>query len=305
MSFNPTPYRSLSLWAIVALVCLRLVIGWHFYKEGVAKVREGNFSSTGFLNAAKGPLADGFHAMIPDYDGKVRLNAEAMASAMDSYAQLVQTKYGFDEAQVQRSKVLVAGLKEKLNGVYGQWSSQIREYQLGFERMAKMADDPKRWEVESLSQQREEIESKWRGLVKPALAEIDKVTSALEEQLQGLATPDQRTRVGEIGFRGLDSGPLSVKAVDKIIPIFDMSVGILLILGLCTQVAAWAAGLFLASVVLTQFPGYPGAQPTYYQAIEMVGCFVLAFTDAGRYAGLDFIPWAWWRSRAKPAAKAA
>jgi uncharacterized membrane protein YphA (DoxX/SURF4 family) len=73
-----------------------------------------------------------------------------------------------------------------------------------------------------------------------------------------------------------------------------MVVGILLVIGLLTPLAGIAAGLFLASVVLTQFPGYPGTLPTYYQAIEMVACFVLAFTDSGRFAGLDFIPWSFW-----------
>jgi uncharacterized membrane protein YphA (DoxX/SURF4 family) len=93
--------------------------------------------------------------------------------------------------------------------------------------------------------------------------------------------------------------PIDVKLVDKIIPIFDMSVGILLMFGLLTPVAALAAGLFLASVVLTQFPGSHGSVPTYYQAIEMVACFFLAFSDAGRYAGLDFLPWSFWNRKNK------
>ncbi|RLT15644.1 MAG: DoxX subfamily, partial [Planctomycetota bacterium] len=39
--------------AILFLVLLRLVIGWHFFQEGAVKVKEG-FSSTPFLSAAKG-----------------------------------------------------------------------------------------------------------------------------------------------------------------------------------------------------------------------------------------------------------
>ena len=92
---------------------------------------------------------------------------------------------------------------------------------------------------------------------------------------------------------------ITVRQVDKIIPIFDMVVGILLLVGLLTPLAAIAAGVFLLSVVATQFPGAPGSQPTYYQAIEMLACFVVAFADAGRYAGLDFIPWSFWNRNAK------
>jgi uncharacterized membrane protein YphA (DoxX/SURF4 family) len=82
-----------------------------------------------------------------------------------------------------------------------------------------------------------------------------------------------------------------------------MVVGILLIVGLLTPLAAWAAALFLVSVILTQMPGYPGSAPTYYQAVECLALVVLATTDAGRYAGLDFLPWAWWQK--KKATKAA
>ena len=74
-------------------------------------------------------------------------------------------------------------------------------------------------------------------------------------------------------------------------------------LGLLTPVAGLAAGLFLVSVVLTQFPGSHGSAPTYYQAIEMLGCFLLAFSDAGRYAGLDFLPWSFWNRNKKTSSK--
>lgn len=87
----------------------------------------------------------------------------------------------------------------------------------------------------------------------------------------------------------------STRYIDRIIPIFDMSLGILLIIGLLTPVASLTAAFFLASIVISQFPGYPGTQPTYFQAVEMLGCIVLAATDAGRYFGLDFIPWSFWQ----------
>jgi len=73
--------------------------------------------------------------------------------------------------------------------------------------------------------------------------------------------------------------------------------------GLLTPLAGWAAALFLLGVVLSQMPGYPGTTPTYFQAIEALACVVVATTDSGRYAGLDFIPWSIWnRGKAAPAA---
>jgi hypothetical protein len=176
-----------------------------------------------------------------------------------------------------------------------------------------LVEDPARSEVASLRQQREEIESKWRALGRPILAEIDETVSELEDRINALATDEQaapdpkkpavnadgkpvRKRVD---FKYPGEGPITVRQVDKIIPIFDMVVGILLFVGLLTPLAGLAAGLFLVSVVLSQFPGYAGTQPTYYQAIEMFACFLLAFADAGRYAGLDFLPWSFWNRNAK------
>jgi uncharacterized membrane protein YphA (DoxX/SURF4 family) len=300
----PTSYRYVSNWAILGLVCLRVVIGWHFFMEGSTKVREGGFSSVGFLAGAKGPLADGFHGLLPDYDGKLRLDKEGMKSIYQGYAKQAKSVYGFDAEQAKRADAVVAGMSQGLDSIYGQWAQQITEFKGGFERVAANAVDPKKWGVESLSNQREEIETKWRALVKPVFSDIDKLTKAIHQQLTAVATPQQLQRAGGFEFPAVGSGPMSVSFVDKVIPIFDMTVGILLIIGLCTQLAAWLAGVFLASIVLTQFPGWPGSQPTYYQAIEMVGCFVLAFTDAGRYWGLDFLPWAFWRSRKAAASKA-
>ncbi|MCY2973300.1 MAG: hypothetical protein NTW52_01395 [Planctomycetota bacterium] len=295
-------YRSIGFWGILSLVCLRVCVGWHFYMEGVAKVREGGFSSVGFLNAAKGPLAPAFQAMIPDFSGAIRLNKAAMEEAYRKYADQVQIKYGFDEVQQNSLTKEVDSAIVRLDGVYGQWTSQINEYQAGFERVSLMSEDPKRIGVESLRKQRDEVETKWRGLVKPILSDVDKIGKSLQLNAVRIATPEQVSIGGELAFTPPGAGPVSVSFVDKFIPIFDMSVGILLIIGLLTPVAGIAAGLFLASVVLTQFPGYPGTLPTYYQAIEMMACFVLAFTDSGRYAGLDFIPWSFWNRGANNAA---
>ncbi len=292
-----TAYRTIGFWGVLALVCLRVVVGWHFYMEGVAKVREGGFSSIGFLSAAKGPFAKNFQAMIPDRDGTIRLDRDKTVATFESYLERVRNGYSFDEEQTKEAKTALNDAIVRWDSLKGEWASQIEEYMDGFERIAEMANDPKHSEVESLRKQRDEIESKWRGLVKPVLSEIDKNSMAFEKRLRSIATITQRRNIGEIPFE-IGDGPISVRLIDKVIPIFDMSVGILLIVGLLTPVAGLAAGLFLASVVLTQFPGYPGTLPTYYQAIEMVACFVLAFADAGRFAGLDFFPWAFWHSRA-------
>ncbi len=47
----------------VALALLRIMIGWHFLYEGIAKLMKPNWSASSFLLQARGPLADFFHWM--------------------------------------------------------------------------------------------------------------------------------------------------------------------------------------------------------------------------------------------------
>ena len=65
--------RHLGTAAVLALVLLRLTVGWHFFSEGLSKLdydrtsgsyRIG-FSAEPFLAQAKGPLARLYHAQVP------------------------------------------------------------------------------------------------------------------------------------------------------------------------------------------------------------------------------------------------
>lgn len=58
--------------AFVALMMLRVVVGFHFFKEGTDKLKSGDFTAEYFLDAAKGPLAPYFHELIDGRDGRYR-----------------------------------------------------------------------------------------------------------------------------------------------------------------------------------------------------------------------------------------
>ncbi|MBN1780184.1 DoxX family membrane protein [bacterium] len=47
-----------------ALVILRILIGWHFLYEGVAKLLKGNWSAAGFLSQSKWILSPVFQWMV-------------------------------------------------------------------------------------------------------------------------------------------------------------------------------------------------------------------------------------------------
>ncbi len=62
------------LLAFVAIVALRIAVGYHFFKEGTSKLNDG-FTAEYFLKGAKGPLAPAFNSLLGDVDGKFRLCA--------------------------------------------------------------------------------------------------------------------------------------------------------------------------------------------------------------------------------------
>jgi thiosulfate dehydrogenase [quinone] large subunit len=45
----------------ISLASLRILIGWHFLYEGLAKLLKPNWSASGLLLQARGPLAGSFH----------------------------------------------------------------------------------------------------------------------------------------------------------------------------------------------------------------------------------------------------
>lgn len=50
----------LSRGAMIAITALRVVVGWHFLYEGVAKLTSPGWSAAGYLKQARGPFAEFF-----------------------------------------------------------------------------------------------------------------------------------------------------------------------------------------------------------------------------------------------------
>ena len=50
----------ISLPAMISITVLRVVVGWHFLYEGVAKLTSPSWSAAGYLRQARGPFAGAF-----------------------------------------------------------------------------------------------------------------------------------------------------------------------------------------------------------------------------------------------------
>jgi uncharacterized membrane protein YphA (DoxX/SURF4 family) len=292
----------LGFFSILAIIALRLCIGWHFFKEGAEKLQSGKFTASGFLGGAVGPFEDHYHQMVWDRDGKLRLNSGDMVSTWDRQFDDAAKFYRFTAEQIAGKKMVIEVHKAQLEGVLKQHKNDLQEFERGRERVASLSNDPTRDNVASLRGQRDTITGEWRRKGAKALKEIDQVWENYENAIHAIATWQQKGR-GLYRFKKPKTGFIDTNLIDRVIPYFDVTVGVCLILGLFTRIAAVAGGLFLVSVVLSQFPGWPGAQPTYYQAIEAISMFVLAAVGAGLYGGLDFIIKGFWQRRGNKLAK--
>ncbi len=290
-------YARLSFFGIVAIVLLRVGVGWHFYMEGATKVKGGDFKSEGFLNAAEGPLADQFHALVWDYNGAVRLDRAGLKKRFADAAVQAKEHFGLTDQQSKPLEKLKQSFAEKIDETFDEGYDDIEKYWINAKRLNDLEGKEAYHKVSSLNGQMRKVEKDSRAAVTDTLKVVDGLWDQYEVRLNNMATREQFQSSGPFRFRRPGEGALTTRMVDQIIPIFDMTVGILLMIGLLTPLAAGAAFLFLLSVVLSQMPGYPGTQPTYFQAVECLALLTLVATDAGRYAGLDFIPWAWWRSK--------
>jgi thiosulfate dehydrogenase [quinone] large subunit len=49
-----------SRWPLIAITVMRVLVGWHFLYEGIAKLTSDSWSAAGYLRQARGPFADQF-----------------------------------------------------------------------------------------------------------------------------------------------------------------------------------------------------------------------------------------------------
>src|SRR3972149_3541631 len=64
--YNRMDSRSYAVFQLTSLVALRVLIGWHFLYEGVAKALNPYWSSAGYLNEAKGFLSGVYGWIVLD-----------------------------------------------------------------------------------------------------------------------------------------------------------------------------------------------------------------------------------------------
>ena len=305
---------------MLALIALRLALGCHFLYEGVWKiVHREEFTAEPFLTQAKGPASLLFYAMVPDIDDRQRLavvtdakggkkiSGEAAAARWQSIRQDyidfyfsvpfdVAARKKFEEGSTQTYQKFQKQLDDYLKDNVG----DIAAYFGSLDRFEK---DKERFQDAPFQKQR-----RWDRMLELRheadrwIKDIDAQEQTYKHSLYSLLDADQKQR----GTLPGSWNPLrwsQMELINFAVTYGLTAIGICLMLGFCTPLAALGGAAFMCFVVLTQpaFPTiYPHDPPIVGHAllvnkdfVEMVALLVVAATAAGRWGGLDFFVARW------------
>ena len=291
-----------SLLALVALAFLRIVIGLHFFLEGVSHLRDPEWSSVPFRKAAVGPLAEQYRSLLPqtgDWSGTLgAANGLTTADVIAAWEKSLTD--GWRKRLADRRKIVpLAGEKldqaeaalEASQKELADWLAGIREdletYRLEVVRLADKEAAPASREVpferERVAKKRRELSGQAAGW----MAEAAAIGRRLESEWDAPLPPADRSRIEAAAPR------TAVWKADRFVSWSLTTIGACLVVGLFVKFNAVGGAIFLLTVIASQPFWVPGAQDTYAQWVEMAGLLALAALPTGGWSGLDHFlePW--------------
>jgi len=291
-----------TLLAVTALAFLRIVVGMHFFLEGLSHLRDPDWSSAGFRKAAVGPLADFFRASLPEtgnWSGTLgSADGRPLAEATTDWKASVVA--GWQKQLTDREKVLpldaagraaaeqrLSESTKELDDFLAASSEDLADYRLQQERLAAMERSPTASEVpfvrDRVAKKRRELGVQAAGWMKDAAAIGDKLVAEWDEPR---SAADRR-------LLDAAAGRSPLWRADRFVSWSLVTIGACLVLGLCVKFNAMGGVCFLASVLATQPFWVAGAQPTYNQWVELAALLAIASLPTGGWSGLDFFLGKW------------
>lgn len=287
---------------VAALAFLRIVVGLHFFLEGLSHLRDPDWSSVGFRKAAVGPLADWYRSALPqtgDWHGTLgavdgRSAAEAgkawQETVVASWRKLLgerMQRLPLDAAATAAAKKSLADAAAAFDDWRGLIEPDLTAYRLEVARLAAMERKPGAaaipFERARVTKKRAELAGQAAGWMKEADAIGTKLVAAWDAQL-GSDADRRRAAV-------VEQSPLW--KADRFVSWSLLTIGACLVLGVGVKFNAMGGAMFLASVVATQPFWVSGAQPTYNQWVELAALLVIAALPSGGWSGLDYFLKQW------------
>ncbi|MEX2119920.1 MAG: hypothetical protein WD847_10035 [Pirellulales bacterium] len=298
------------------LVLLRITIGWHFLYAGLWKLEHPEFSSEGFLSQAKGPLADKFVKLVPDEDGRERLDPARWGQhteRLDRYFEKFKEHYRPSDEQIASATAVLEAHKTQTSSYLDENREEIEEYLYELQRLDRARQAAGKGGEQKVKAEREAgqagttavspgmpyvQERLWskkaelKAQARTWLAELDRIYGLFKRDLDALLVGAQRETSPPV------EPVRQIEKMDMLVTYSNIAIGACLIAGLFTRLAALGGGLFLLSIVLAQ-PDWPGLYPppppstgrsliVTKEFVEMMALFALATTRVGRWGGLDY-----------------
>jgi uncharacterized membrane protein YphA (DoxX/SURF4 family) len=229
--------------------------------------------------------------MLPDANGLALLDPTRLKSGWSDTVERIGKHYEFSEDQRARAKALA----EESYVWADYWFNNFDNREARDKYITELAKvQQTEWNPDSMSYERERawelrrsLEADRKKLTGPLVARGQELADAVV----ALAAPEQRASVG--GY----SPPLSVLEVANLLTMYGLcAMGMCLILGFLTPLAAICAAAFLAMIYLSM-PPWPGMPPNpreeghYWivskNLVELIACLLVAVTASGHWFGLD------------------
>lgn len=285
---------------------LRIAIGWHFLTEGLEKYhadRTGKpFSAEIYLKNANGPFAPYFRGLLPDPNGIDLLMPDRLKQAWADDVARIERFYGFDEEQKGRAKERL----DKAVAWADQWfaipdnAHNRDKYFHDLRQAMDVERDPNAmsFEKERAWEARKALDGERKTLTEPIVAQAEALRSTLVDVV---ATPEQKqAKAGAFDLTGKGPeyhGPTTPLDVVNVMTKYGLiAMGVCLILGLFTPLAALCATAFLAMIYLSMppwpgLPDNPKVEGHYFivskNLIELIACLLIACTPSAHWVGLD------------------
>ncbi|NBW95658.1 MAG: hypothetical protein EBR28_02745 [Planctomycetia bacterium] len=291
-----------TLLAVAALAFLRIVVGLHFFLEGLSHLRDPDWSSAGFRRAAVGPLADWYRAGLPETGAwSATLGAPGgrpLAEASEAWKASVVAEWRnlltarlravpLDPARLADAEKRLDDAAAELGGYLDGLSDDLAAYRLEIDRFAGMRGSPAAREVpfarERVAKKQRELGAQASGWMREAAAIGTRLVAGWDEQLSAAERPRAAAA----------AGPSTLWKADRFVSWSLVTIGACLVLGVLVKFNAVGGACFLASVIASQPFWVPGAQATYDQWVELAALLAIAALPAGGWSGLDYFLKSW------------
>jgi uncharacterized membrane protein YphA (DoxX/SURF4 family) len=304
---------------------LRLCLGCHFLYEGVWKIEHADeFSAEPFLSQAKGPVSAFFYAMIPDQYGRQRLEIGKVKNETDElvegvdcspivlrWGEIRQNLVAYlnpGPAAGEEAKKTYDKFKADSEATLKKAGQSLQNYFTDKETVEAIKtyfNSLDRFEKESERDQNAPFqkERRWnrmmelRGEAKVWVDEIENRERVFVGELREQMPDEYRVKITTLPGGWKPWKWSQMQFINFTVTFGITAIGLCLLSGLFTRLAALGGAAFMCFVVLTQ-PAWPGIYPPDLPQLghaliinkdflEMVALLVIASSPAGRWGGLD------------------